>query len=76
MISPVNTSHAMFIWKVNQIYEILLSLNVIALSNSYMYMLGHSKFDKACNLFFFLLQNCFYIKLLIITFIRICDVQY
>ena len=25
---------------------------------------------------FFLLQNCFYIKLLIITFIRICDVQY
>ena len=34
---------------------------------------GHSKFDMDWNLF---LQNCFYIKLLIIMFIRMFDVQY
>ena len=50
LISPVNTDHAMFIWKSKpdlsfseklsryQNSEILLSLNVIALSNSYMYI--------------------------------------
>ena len=48
LISPVNTDHAMFIWKSKpdlsfskklqkyQNSEILLSLNVIALSYSYM----------------------------------------
>ena len=35
---------------------------------------GHSKLDKDWDLFF--LQNYFYIKLLIIMFITICDVQY
>ena len=34
---------------------------------------GHSKFDMDWNLF---LQNCFYIKLLVIIFIWMCDVQY
>ena len=34
---------------------------------------GHSKFDMDWNLS---LQNCFYIKLLIIMFIRMFDVQY
>ena len=34
---------------------------------------GHSKFDMDWNPF---LQNCFYIKLLIIIFIRMFDVQY
>ena len=50
LISPVNTDHAIFIWKIkpvssfsrklsrHQNNEILLSLNVIALSNSYMYI--------------------------------------
>ena len=49
-ISPVNTDHAMFIWKRKPVLsfskklsrykhsEIPLSLNVIALSNSYMYI--------------------------------------
>ena len=38
---------------------------------------GHSKFDKRLGFFiFFFLQNCFNIKLLIIMFIRMCDVQY
>ena len=48
LFSPVNTGHAMFIWKSNSVLsfskklsryqnsEILLSLNVIALSNPYM----------------------------------------
>ena len=39
-------------------------------------ILGHCKFNMDWNLFFCLLQNCFYIKLLIIMFIRMCDVQY
>ena len=50
LISLVNTDHAMFIWKRKPVLaffkklsryqnsEILLSLNVIALSNSYMYI--------------------------------------
>ena len=50
LISPVNTDHAVFIWKSKpdlslskklsryQTSEILLSLNVIALSNSNMYI--------------------------------------
>ena len=50
LISPVNTDHEMFIWKSKpdlsfsiklsryQNSEILLSLNVVALSNSHMYI--------------------------------------
>ena len=50
LISPVNTYYAMFVWKSKpdlsfskklsryQNSEILLSLNVIVLSNSYMYI--------------------------------------
>ena len=50
LISPVNTDHAMFIWKSKPVpsfskklsryqnSEILLSLNVIALSNLYMFI--------------------------------------
>ena len=54
--------------KVNQFYiSLLLSLNVIGLSNLYIICLsGHSKFDMDWNLF---LQNCFYIKLLIIYYV-------
>ena len=33
---------------------------------------GHSKFEMDWILLFFL-QNCFYIRLLIIMFIRMCD---
>ena len=85
LISPVNTDHAMFIWKSKpdlsfskklsryQNSEILLNLNVIALSNSYMYIRSLQAWH---GLESFFLQNCFYIKLLIIVFIRMCDVQY
>ena len=52
--------------------EILLSLNVIAWSNSYS-LSGQSNFDMDWNLF---LPNCFHnFKLLIIMFIRMFDVQ-
>ena len=72
--------------KVNQIYlpvkklsryqnsKIFLSLNFIALSNLYMYIRSLQVWHGLKS--FFLLQNCFYIKLLIIMFIRICDLQY
>ena len=85
LISPVNTDHAMFIWKSKpdlsfseklsryQNSEILLSLNVVALSNSYMYIRSPQVWH---GLESFFLQNCFCIKLLIIMFIRMCAVQY
>ena len=52
---------------------ILLSLNVIALSNSYMYIRSLLLWQ---GLESFFLQHCFYYKLLIIMFIRMCDAQY
>ena len=84
LISPVNTDHAMFIWKSKpdlsfskrlsryQNSKILLSLNFVALSNLYMYI---SFFQVWHGLESFL-QNCFCIKLLIFMYIRMCDVQY
>ena len=76
-------SHNVFLKKVNQFYlsrksyrdnqnsEILLSLNVIALSNSYIYIKWLQFF-----FFFFFFQDCFYIILLIIMFIKMFDIQY
>ena len=84
MINPVNTDHAMFIWKSKpdlsyskklsryQNSEIILSLNVTALSNLYMYIRPLQVWYG----FEYFLQNCSYIKLLISMFIRMCDVQY
>ena len=85
LISPVNTDDVMFIWKSKPVLsfseklsryqnsEILLSLNVIALSNSFMYI-GLLQAWQGLGSFF--LQNYFYIKLMIVIFIKICDVQY
>ena len=80
----MNTDHAMFIWKSKpdlsyskklsryQNSEIILSLNVTALSNLYMYIRPLQVWYG----FEYFLQNCFYIKLLISMFIRMCDAQY
>ena len=85
LISPVNTDHAMFIWKSKtdlpfskklsryQNSERLLSLNVIALSNSYMYIKSLQVWHGLESLFW---KNYFYIKLLIVMCIWVCDVQY
>ena len=86
LISPVNTDLAMFIWKSKPVFsfskklpryqnsKILLSLNVIALSNLLMYIRSLQVWHGLES--FLLLQNCFYIKLLIIMFKRMCDLQY
>ena len=64
LISPINTDHAMFIWRGKPVLsfskkfsryqnsEILCCLNVISLSFSY----GQSKFNMDWNFFFF--QDC------------------
>ena len=70
--------------KVNQIYLSLKSyqdtktakyfwVSMLLHYQNRIFISGHSKFDMDWNLF---LQNCFYIKLLIIMFIRMCDAQY
>ena len=86
LISPVNTDHAMFIWKSKPVSsfsrklsryqnsEILLSLNVIALSNSYMFIRSLQVWHGLESFFF--LQHYFYTTLLLIMFIRMFDVQY
>ena len=84
IISAVNADHTMFIWKSKpnlsyskklwryQNSEILLSLNVIALSNLYMYIRSLQAWHGLRSFS----AKFFYIKLLIIMFMRICDVQY
>ena len=80
LISPVNTDHAMFIWKIKPVLsfskklsryqnsEIFLSLNVIALSNSYVYIRslqvwhGLESFIFFCKIAFTL--NCWLLCLL------------
>ena len=85
LISPVNTDHAMFIWKSKtdlsfskklsryQNSERLLSLNVIALTNWYMYIKSLQVWHGLESFFW---KNYFYIKLLIVMCIWVCDVQY
>ena len=65
LISPVNTDHAVFIWKSKPVFsfskklpryqnsEILLSLNVIALSNLLMYIRSLQVWHGLESLFFF-----------------------
>ena len=75
LISPVNTDHTMFIWKSEPVSFFSTSefKCYCIIKFVYVCLSGHSKFDMDWNLF---LQNCFYIKLLIIMFIRMFDVQY
>ena len=84
LISPINTDLAMFIGRGTPVLsfsknfsryqnsEILCCLNVVALSNFYMYT-GYYKFNMDWNLFF---SRSLYDILQIIIFIRMFDIQY
>ena len=84
LISPVNTDHEMFIWKSKPVSsfsrklsryqnnKIFLSLNLFALSTLYMFI----RSLQAWHGLEFFSAKCVYIKLLIIMFIRMFDIQY
>ena len=84
LISPVNTDHAMFIWKRKpdssfsrklsryQNRKILLSLNVIALSKSYVYQITLSL--TWIRIFF--CKIAFTLNFLFIMFIRMFDIHW
>ena len=85
LISPVNTDHAMFIWKSKpdlsfseklsryQNSEILFEFKCYCIIK-FIYVYPFTPSLTWIGIFF--LQNCFCIKLLIIMFIRMCAVQY
>ena len=89
LVNPINTDHAMFTWRGKPVLffsktllryqnsKILWCSNVIALSNSYKFIYVYQVIPSLPWIGIFVFpQDSFYVKLVIIMFIRMFEIQY